>query len=54
MTSLGESNNPSAPQFLGNCGTLPLDQQGGLTSMMLHEFIILMTLPIGTLGYNEI
>ena len=22
--------------------------------MNLHEFIILMTLPIGTLGYNEI
>ena len=35
MTSLGESNNPSAPQFLGNCGTLPLDQQGGLTSTQL-------------------
>ena len=51
-------------------GTLPSDQQGGLTltqlwgllpqlttevtSMTLNAFIILMTLPIGTSGYNEI
>ena len=30
------------------------DQQGGLTSMTLHDFIILMTLSIGTSRYNEI
>ena len=35
-------------------GTISLTYNGGLTSMMLHEFIILMTLPIGTLGYNEV
>ena len=50
-TSLGESNNPSAPQLWG---LYPREQQGGLTSLTLHDFVILMTLPIGTLGYNEI
>ena len=35
-------------------GTISLIYNGGLTSMTLHDFIILMTLPIGTLGYNEI
>ena len=28
--------------------------KGGLTSLTLHDFIILMTLPLGTSGYNEI
>ena len=66
-TSLGESNNPSVPQLWG---LYPPEQQEGLTStqlwgllpqlnglltsLNLYEFIILMTLPIGTLGYNEI
>ena len=67
MTSLGESNNPSAPQQWGLCprstrrvnlnsivGTIAPTYNGGLTSLTLHDFIILMTLPIGTLGYNEI
>ena len=31
-TSIGESNNPSAPQLWG---LYPLDQQGGLTSTQL-------------------
>ena len=35
-------------------GTFPSDQQGGLTSITLHDFILLMNLLIGTLGYNEI
>ena len=35
-------------------GDLPPDQQGGLTSMTLHELITLMILPIGTSGNNEI
>ena len=35
-------------------GTTAPTYNGGLTSMTLHEFIILMTLPIGTSGYNEI
>ena len=35
-------------------GTIAPTYNEGLTSLTLHEFIILMTLPIGTLGYNEI
>ena len=35
-------------------GTIAPTYKGGLTSLTLHDFIILMTLPIGTLGYNEI
>ena len=35
-------------------GTIASTYNGGLTSLTLDEFIILMTLPIGTLGYNEI
>ena len=35
-------------------GTLPPDQQGGLTSMTLHDLITLMIIPKGTLGTNEI
>ena len=35
-------------------GTIALTYNRGLTSLTLHEFIILLTLPIGTLGYNEI
>ena len=35
-------------------GTLPPDQQGGLTSMTLHELITLMILSIGTLRTHEI
>ena len=35
-------------------GTIAPTYNGGLTSMTLHDFIILMTLPIGTLGHNEI
>ena len=35
-------------------GTIALTYNGGLTSMNLHDFIILMTLPIGTSRYNEI
>ena len=35
-------------------GSISLTYNGGLTSLTLHECIILMTLPIGTLGYNEI
>ena len=39
-------------------GTISLTYNGGLTSMTLHEFIILMTLPIGgtniSIGYNEV
>ena len=34
-------------------GTISLTYNRGLTSMTLHDFIILMTLPIGTSGYNE-
>ena len=34
-TSLGESNNPSAPQLWGLC---PPDQQGGLTSTQLWDY----------------
>ena len=63
--SLGESNNPSAPQLWGLfpqstrrvnlnsiMGTIAPNYNGGLTSLTLHDFIILMTLPIGTSGYN--
>ena len=35
-------------------GTIALTYNRGLNSMTLHDFIILMTLPIGTSGYNEI
>ena len=35
-------------------GNFPLDQQGGLTSMNLHDLITLMNLLIGTSGTNEI
>ena len=35
-------------------GTIALTYNGGLTSLNLHDFIILTTLPIGTLRYNEI
>ena len=35
-------------------GTISPTYNGGLTSLTLHDFIILMTLSIGTLGYNEI
>ena len=35
-------------------GTLPPDQQGGLTSMTLHELITLMILLIGISRANEI
>ena len=35
-------------------GTFPLDQQGGLNSMILHELITLIILLIGTSGTNEI
>ena len=35
-------------------GTISPTYNGGLTSLTLHEFIILMTLPVGTSGYNEI
>ena len=35
-------------------GNIVSNYNGGLTSLTLHEFIILMTLPIGTLGYDEI
>ena len=35
-------------------GTIVPTYNGGLTSLTLHELIILMTLPIGTSGYNEI
>ena len=66
--SLGESNNPSAPQLWGLpppwstrkvnlnsiAGTISPTYNGGLTSMNLDDFIILMTLPIGTSVYNEI
>ena len=34
--------------------TFPPDQQGGLTSMTLHDLITLMILPIGTSGTNEV
>ena len=51
MNSLGESNNPSAPQLWDFS---PRSTKGGLTSMNLHDFIILMILPIGTSRYNEI
>ena len=37
-----------------NRGDFALDQQGGLTSMSLHDLITLMILPIGTSGTNEI
>ena len=66
-TSLGESNNPSAPQLWGLppqlkrrvnlnsiVGTIASTYNGGLTSMTLHDFIILMNLPIGTSRTNEI
>ena len=33
-------------------GTLTPDQQGGLTSMTLHDLFTLLILPIGTSGYN--
>ena len=35
-------------------GTIAPNYNGGLTSLILHDFIILMTLLIGTSGYNEI
>ena len=35
-------------------GIISPTYNGGLTSMNLHDFIILMTLPIGTSWYNEI
>ena len=35
-------------------GTISPTYNGGLTSMTLHDFIILMTLLIGTLGTNGI
>ena len=50
-TSLGESNNPSAPQLWG---LFPPINKGGLTSMNLHDLITLMILPIGISRYNEI
>ena len=66
-TSLGESNNPSAPQLWGLCpqstrrvnlnsimGNITPTYNVGLISMTLHDFIILMTLLIGTSGTNEI
>ena len=43
-TSLGESNNPNTPQLWGLFPWLTI---GGLTSMTLHDFVILMTLLIG-------
>ena len=62
-TSLGESNNPSSPQLWGLpsqstrrvnlnsiLGTIAQTYNGGLTSLTLHDFIILMTLLIGTSG----
>ena len=49
-TSLGESNNPNTPQLWK---IWPSNQQGGLTSMNLHDLITLMILPIGTSGTNE-
>ena len=58
-TSLGESNNPSASQLWGLCppinkrvnlnsivGTIAPNYNEGLTSMNLHDFIILMTLSV--------
>ena len=33
-------------------GTISLTYSGGLTSMTLHDFIISIILPVGTLGYN--
>ena len=35
-------------------GNIALTYNIGLTSMTVHDFIILMTLSIGTYGYNEI
>ena len=35
-------------------GTIASTYNGGLTSSNLHDFIILVTLSIGTSGYNEI
>ena len=35
-------------------GTISPTYNGGLTSLNLYDFIILMTLPTGTSGYNEI
>ena len=35
-------------------GTISMNYNRGLTSMNLHDFIILMTLPIGISRYNEI
>ena len=40
LTSLGVSNNPSAPPLVG---TLTLDQIGGLPTMTWHEFLIIET-----------
>ena len=37
-----------------NCGDFAPDEQGGLTSMNLHDLITLMILLIGISGYNEI
>ena len=51
MTSLGESNNPSASPLWG---LYPRHTKEGLISMTLHDLITLMTLSIGTSGYNEI
>ena len=63
-TSLGESNNPSAPQLWRLCpsinkvnldtivGTIAPTYNGGLTSMNLHDLFTLLNLPIRTSG-NE-
>ena len=40
-TSLGESNNPSAPQFVG---TFPSDQQGGLTLKQMWGLLPQLTM----------
>ena len=41
MTSLGESNNPSSPQLVGN---FPSDQQGGLTLTQLWGLLPQLTM----------
>ena len=64
-TSLGESNNPSAPQLWGFfplinkegylnsiVGTISPTYNGGLTRMTLHDLFTLLNLPIGTSGYD--
>ena len=40
-TSLGESNNPRAPQLVG---TFPSDQQGGLTLTQLWGLLPQLTM----------